>query len=103
MGGKSFDVMKKIGGFRRKTRSLFRKGMSEKGKISLQRYLQTFEKGDRVKLILESSLNKGIYHPMFYGKNGLISGKKGRCYEVLIMDGGKQKTLIVHPIHLKKE
>ena len=31
-----------------------------------------------------------------------FKGKKGNCYEVLIKDGGKEKTLIVHPIHLKK-
>ncbi len=29
--------------------------------------------------------------------------QKGKCYEVLIIDRGKQKTLIVHPVHLKKD
>lgn len=95
--------MKKTGGFRRKTRSLFKKHRREKGKLSLRRYLQIFKEGERVKLIVESSIHKGMYHPRFYGKNGVVKGKKGRCYEILITDGGKQKTLIVHPIHLKKE
>lgn len=94
--------MKKIGGLRRKTRSIFKKHRMEKGKLSLRRYLQSFNKGDMVKLSVESSIHKGMYHPMFYGKCGMINAKKGKCYEVLINNGGKQKTLIVHPIHLKK-
>lgn len=94
--------MKKIGGLRRKTRSLFKKYRREKGKLSLSNYLQSFKKGDKVKLSLESSIHKGMYHPMFYGKTGIIEGKKGKCYEILITDGSKQKTLIVHPVHLKK-
>ncbi len=94
--------MKKTGGLRRKSRSLFRKHRREKGKMTLSKYLQSFKKGERVKLNLESSVQKGMYHPMFYGKLGEIAAKKGKCYEVLITDGGKQKTLIVHPVHLKK-
>jgi len=95
--------MKKTGGLRRKTRSLFKKHKREKGKLSLKRYLQTFKQGDRVKLSLESSMHKGMYHPMFYGRTGIVKNKKGKCYEVLITDRGKQKTLIVHPVHLKRE
>jgi len=94
--------MKKTGGLRRKSRSLFKKHKREKGKLSLRRYLQTLKAGDTVTLTLESAFHKGIYHPMFYGKTGTIKAKKGKCYEVLITNGGKQKTLIVHPVHLKK-
>jgi len=94
--------MKKTGGLRRKTRSLFRKHANEKGKVSLRNYLQSFKQKDRVELSLESSMHKGMYHPMYYGKTGTVKAKKGKCYEVLITDGGKQKTLIVHPVHLKR-
>ncbi len=94
--------MKKTGGLRRKTRSLFRKHKKEKGKMSLKKYLQSFNKGDRVELGVESSVHKGMYHPRFHGKTGSIKAKTGKCYEVLITDGGKQKILIVHPVHLKR-
>tara|TARA_Y100000310_G_C20057825_1_gene523561 strand:- start:185 stop:331 length:147 start_codon:yes stop_codon:yes gene_type:complete len=47
-------------------------------------------------------VQRGMYHSRFYGKSGSIKGKQGRCYEVLITDGSKQKTLIVHPVHLKR-
>ena len=95
--------MKKTGGLRSRTRSLFKKHKRQKGKICLTRYLQTFKKGDKVKLTVEPAVQKGMYHPRFYGKTGIVKAKKGRCYDVLITDRGKQKTLIVHPIHLKRE
>lgn len=43
-----------------------------------------------------------MYFPRFHGISGLIKAKRGKCYEVEINDKGKRKTLIVHPIHLKR-
>ncbi|MBW2989614.1 50S ribosomal protein L21e [Candidatus Woesearchaeota archaeon] len=94
--------MEKKGGLRRKTRSLFRKHSREKGRMSLRRYFQTFNEGEKVFLSVEPSVQKGMYHPRFYGKTGIIKNRAGKCYEVLIKDQSKQKTLIVHPVHLKK-
>ncbi|MBI2541724.1 50S ribosomal protein L21e [Candidatus Woesearchaeota archaeon] len=95
-------MTRRIGGLRRKTRYKFRKEIRKRGKLSLTRYMQSFNLGDRVHLALESSIQKGMYHPRFMGKTGVISGKRGRCYSVEINDFGKGKTLIVHPVHLKK-
>ena len=95
--------MKKTGGLRRKTRSLFTKHTKDKGKLSLRKYLQTFKEGDVVKLSVEPSVQKGMYYPMFHGKKATVNCKRGKCYEVSINDRGKQKTLIVHPVHLKRE
>ncbi|MBW2996040.1 50S ribosomal protein L21e [Candidatus Woesearchaeota archaeon] len=94
--------MKRIGTTRRKTRHKLSKTSRKKGKISLTAYFQKFEKGDKVVLIAEPAVQKGMYHPNYYGKMGTIKGKKGRCYEVAIKDKSKQKVLIVHPVHLKK-
>ena len=94
--------MKKKGGLRRKTRSLFKKHDRERGNVSLKKHLQSFKDGEKVRLSLESSVQGGMYHPMFYGKMGTVRAKRGKCYEILITDGGKQKTLIVHPVHLKQ-
>ena len=93
---------KRIGGLRRKTRYKFRKEKRSKGKISITRYFQSFDTGNRVYLSLESAVQKGMYHPRFMGKSGIITGKRGKCYEVAINDLGKAKTLIVHPVHLKR-
>jgi large subunit ribosomal protein L21e len=95
-------MVKRIGGFRRKTRYKFRKEKRTRGKISVTKYLQSFKVGDRVYLGAEPAVQKGMYMPRFVGKTGVIKSKRGRCYEVSINDMGKEKTLIVHPVHLNR-
>ena len=94
--------MKHTGGFRRKTRSKLKKNIRDKGKISLTRYFQELKSGDREVLKAEPAIQKGMYFPRFHGKVGVVKNQKGRCYEVSITDGKKEKMVIVHPIHLKK-
>src|SRR3989338_2484348 len=90
------------GGIRRKTRYKFRKEKRQRGKISMTRYFQTFQSGDRIFLDVEPAVQKGMYHPRFMGRAGIIKRMRGRCYEITINDLGKEKTLLVHPVHLKK-
>ena len=95
-------MTKRVGGFRRKTRNKLKKNIRYKGKISVTKFLQEFKKGDKVHLYAEPAIQKGMYFPRFHGKPGIIKDKQGKCYKVLIKDGGKEKILIVHPVHLKK-
>lgn len=92
--------MKRQGGKRRKSRQAFTKSFRNKGKVSITSYLQTFEEGDKVKLGLEPSIQKGVYHPRFKGRTGVVMEQQGECYVVQIKDGGKEKKLTVHPVHL---
>lgn len=94
-------MTKRIGGFRRKTRSKLKKNVRTKGKLSLTKYFQEFKEDQRVLLHAEPSIQKGMYFPRFHGKTGIIKGKKGSCYQISIKDGGKEKTLVVHPVHLR--
>ena len=94
--------MARIGGFRRKTRTKFTKSKKDKGKISLTRYLQKFDVGQKVHLSVEPAVQKGMYNPVFMHKSGTVKGMQGKCYKIEINDLGKNKTLIVHPVHLKK-
>jgi large subunit ribosomal protein L21e len=94
--------MKRIGTARRKTRSKLSKHFRTRGKVSITRYLQTFKEGEPVILHAEPSIQKGMYHPNYYGKHGKIAGKQGTCYFVRIKDKNKEKTLLVHPVHLKR-
>ena len=94
-------MTKKTGGSRRKSRYKLKKERREAGKISVSRFMQTFETGQRVHLSIESSLHKGCYHSRFIGKTGIVKGSRGKCYKVAINDKGKEKLLIVHPAHLK--
>ena len=94
--------MQRIGGFRRKTRHKLSKNVRYKGKISLSKYFQVFKEGEKVCLVSEPAIQKGMYYPRFYGKAGTIIGKRGRCYEVKIKDGSLTKLLLVHAVHMQK-
>mgnify|MGYP001558384784 FL=1 len=95
-------MTKRLGGFRRKTRSKLRKDPRTRSKISIANYLQEFDINDKVILKAEPGIQKAMYFPRFHAKYGIIKGKQGLCYNVLIKDGKKDKILIVHPIHLKR-
>ena len=94
-------MVKRIGGARRKTRNLLSKNFREKGKISVTRFLQSFNEGDKVLLNAEPAYHKGLYEMRFHGKTGFVKEARGRCYAVEILDRGVKKELIVHPIHLR--
>lgn len=93
-------MVQRIGGMRRKSRHKFRRKLAERGKLSLTKYFQKFEVGDKVVLKGDSIVQKSLYHPRFHSRMGVIKGKKGRCYEVEITDQGKKKTIVTLPIHL---
>lgn len=95
-------MTKRIGSSKRKTRQIMRKHNSRKGKISFTSYFQKLNIGDTVVLKAEPAVQKGMYFLRFHGKTGVVTGVKGKCYEVRIRDMDKEKTLIVHPVHLKK-
>tara|TARA_Y100000310_G_C20471372_1_gene710222 strand:- start:299 stop:589 length:291 start_codon:yes stop_codon:yes gene_type:complete len=94
--------MKRTGTARRKTRSLYKKNVRTKGKISIRNYLQTFKEGEKVILKTEPAVQKGMYFRRFHGKIGEIIGKQGTNYKIKIKENNKLKQLLVHPVHLKK-
>ena len=95
-------MVDRVGGFRRKTRYKFRKNVKQRGKLSQRKFFQTFDSGEKVLLHAESSYQQGMYFPRFHGKVGIVGKNVGRCYEVKIKDFSKEKTLIIHPVHLVK-
>ena len=94
-------MVTRIGGQRRKTRSMMRNQRRCRGKMSLRAYFQELSPGQKVALKAEPCVQKGTYFRRFHGKVGLVSKRLGTCYEVLVRDGAKEKKLIVHPVHLK--
>jgi large subunit ribosomal protein L21e len=91
-----------IGGLKRKSRHKLKKERKERGKIKISRFMQTFKKGQTVHLGIEPSVHKSNYHTRFIGKTGKILGSRGKCYEIMVQDKGKEKILIIHPVHLIK-
>lgn len=95
-------MSKRKGGPRAGTRQLFRKTPRTRGKISLTKFFMPYKVGDRAVLSAEPAVQKNLYHQRFHGNSGTIVGKRGDCYELQIKDGGKQKIIIVHPVHMRK-
>lgn len=81
---------------------MLKKNYRDRGKISIRQALQEFQKGDRVTLVAEPAVQKGMYHRRFHGAIGTVEAKRGECYEVSVKSGSDSKKFVVHPIHLKK-
>ena len=92
--------MKRVGGFRRKSRHKLKRSVKEKGKLPIQRFLQKFETGEKVVLKAYPSYHRGFFSLRFWGKAGEIVKMQGKCYQVKIRDGKKEKICVVHPVHL---
>ena len=78
-----------------------RKKQREHGKIKLSRYFQDFKKGDRVAVIRELALQPK-FPKTLQGRSGVVETKKGKSYIVKIKDLNKEKTYIIHPVHLRR-
>lgn len=95
-------MVKRIGTSRSKSRSKLSKDIRSRGKLPITRYMQSFKIGDKVALKAEPSVQKGLYHIRFHGKQGIVKDKLKNCYKITIMDQNKEKTITVHPVHLKR-
>ena len=96
-------MVKRVGSIRRKTRRLLAVQKKDKGKLSLTRFLQKLNDGDKVVLKAAPSVQDGqSYYRRFHGKTGTVIGRKGKCYEVRIKDKDKIKSILVKPVHLMK-
>ena len=95
-------MVKRTGSSIRRSRSKRKVPLRQRGKLQITKYLAEFKPKEEVVLKASPAVQEGIYHMRFHGRAGIVKGKQGRCYLVDIKDGSKQKTLIVHPAHLKR-
>jgi large subunit ribosomal protein L21e len=77
------------------------KRIREKGKIKLSEYLKELNDGDRVCIVEEKSVCSS-FPKRFQGRSGVVASSRGKYKVVKLNDGNKEKTFIVHPVHLKK-
>ncbi|WP_049936426.1 50S ribosomal protein L21e [Haloplanus natans] len=75
----------------------------ERGASPPQRAIQEYDIGQKVHLTLDPSVSEGRFHPRFNGHTGTVVGTQGRAFKIEINDGGKDKTLIARPAHLKAQ
>lgn len=94
-------IMTKSKGFQNRTRKLFRKSARDKGLKSLRYLLEPIDVGQRVDILLNSSMQKGRPHRRYNGKSGEVVEKRGQSYVINVKVGGKMKTIIARPEHLR--
>ena len=75
----------------------------DRGASPPQRAIQEYDVGQKVHLKLDPSVSEGRFHPRFNGHTGTVAGTQGRAFKIEINDGGKDKTIIARPAHLKAQ
>jgi large subunit ribosomal protein L21e len=85
------------------TRNKLKNDPREGGTSPPQRAIAEFDDGQRVHLKIDPSVSDGRYHPRFDGHTGTVVGQQGAAYKVQITDGGKEKTIIAKPAHLRAQ
>lgn len=90
-------------GQRKKTRYKYRKDLRKRGIAPVTSIIQEFEEGQKVHVVVDSSVQKGMPHRRFHGRTGTIIGKQGRAWVLEISDGRSNKTVVARPQHLKPQ
>ena len=90
-------------GQRKKTRYKFKKDLRKRGMAPVTSIMQEFEEGQKVHIVVDSSVQKGMPHRRFHGRTGQIIGKQGRAWVLEINDGRSIKTVVARPQHLKPQ
>lgn len=78
-----------------------RKNHRTQGKIKFSEYFQELNEGDKVAVVQELTLIPK-FPKKLQGRSGTVKSKRGHSYLVEIKDLNKEKTYIIHPVHLKK-
>lgn len=85
------------------TRRKLAKHPRDRGKISINAFLQKFKIGDAVIISPEPAYHKGMPYKRYFGRVAKVVEQRGKSYVVEVRDGGKIKQLICSPVHLKKK
>ena len=94
--------MGKSKGPRRKSRSVLTKRVRKRGKLGLSRLLAKYEVGEKVVIVIDSGVHKGMPHKRYQGKVGTVVEGRGRAYVVEIPQRKTVKLIIAKPEHLKR-
>ena len=87
---------------RTKTRTLLQKKPRARGLSPITRGFQSFEDGEKVNIIIDPSVHKGMPFSRFHGLTGVVIGQRGAAFEVSVKDGNKTKIVVARPEHLVK-
>ncbi len=90
-------------GPRKKTRHKFKKALRRRGLPPATSVIQKFDIGQKVHIVVDSSIHKGMPHRRFHGRTGTVTGQRGRAWILEISDGNATKVVISRPQHLKAQ
>ena len=85
------------------TRDKLKNKPRDRGTSPPQRSVESYEVGEKVHLRIDPSVPDGRFNARFNGQTGTVEGEQGRAYKVTITDGGKEKTLLASPAHLRRQ
>jgi large subunit ribosomal protein L21e len=87
-------------GTRTKTRQVLKKKARARGLSPITKAFQVFEAGEKVNIVIDPSVHKGMPFSRFHGLTGVIIGARGAAYEVSVKCGNKTKMVVARPEHL---
>ena len=94
--------MKRSHGIRNKGRAVLRRKPRDRGKIPLGSLLANYSLGQRVLILINPAVQKGMPHRRYQGRIGVVAEKRGRSYVLTVASGGKYpRTIISRPEHIK--
>ncbi len=95
-------MVKASKGLRKRTRQKYKKSARDRGLSPITRGFVTYEEGEKANIVIDPSIQKGQPHSRFHGQTGTVVGTQGDSYLLKVRMGGKTKTVIVSPEHLRK-
>jgi large subunit ribosomal protein L21e len=72
-----------------------------RGLSPLSGVLVDYKVGQRVDIVINPSVHKGMPHRRYHGRTGVVAGIRGRGIVVDVKQGNAMKTLIIRPEHLR--
>jgi large subunit ribosomal protein L21e len=96
-------IMAHHNGPRKKTRYKLKKDIRKRGILPVTSLIQRFKLGQKVHVVCEPSVQKGMPHRRFHGKTGTVIGQRGRAWLLEVKDGNKGKIVIARSQHLKAQ
>lgn len=77
------------------------KSVRNKGKTRLSEYFKGLKEGDKVAVTRDLGI-KASFPQRIIGSTGKVTGTRGKYSVIEIKEGNKNRTFIIHPVHLKR-
>src|SRR5213594_2114177 len=90
-------MVKASKGIMEKTRQKFRRSPRQRGLSPITRSFQTFADGERVTIVIDSSVQRGWPHHRFHGMTGTVVGRRGGSFLAEVRSAARSKRALFRP------